>query len=501
MNKYERQSFDRFGDDLCRELLRYLSLSDCLKFESVSAQFKRNLFNSQSKLDLNINRMSGMADTSQSLMGLTFVYDRRNYYYLSRTEFESVLNKCPNISHVCLKRRLIANRYYLEEKSNRFSERYVISDEHLFGIIGEKCRFLSAVQLEGLERDVSRNAWQLFGEKCGHSLRSITIYAWNPFDMSSDSLHLLFRLCQNLIECKTNLNVNTFIRDDNSDGDVFLPNIQKIEAHFNAETDFERFAEQYSDKVEEIDLREYLNKVEGVDDKFYECLLMEVSRFERLKVFDLQLIPSTEMCDKGFDRGLSSIAKRCRQLAVLSLNVCKSEDFFENMTEKFQYLKRLNLQRNYENDGYVDRLKCCPNLIHLTFGVLRNHYFLNNVSKYLPKLKAIRLFDNRITNSDLESMANLNDLYFIEIGVYGYSILTDLGLREFINRCANIRKIKTRMDISVQTLNAFIDRADSNPNQNYMLSGITVNDMVSVDDENVTTRTANNIYFDLKFEP
>ena len=50
--EYSRDSFTRFGDDLCEEILQYLSISDCLRCECVSKQFKRNVFQRQYKLNL-----------------------------------------------------------------------------------------------------------------------------------------------------------------------------------------------------------------------------------------------------------------------------------------------------------------------------------------------------------------------------------------------------------------------------------------------------------------
>ena len=44
VHHFSRDSFDRFGDDLTEVLLQYLKLSDKLRLESVSKQWKRCIY-------------------------------------------------------------------------------------------------------------------------------------------------------------------------------------------------------------------------------------------------------------------------------------------------------------------------------------------------------------------------------------------------------------------------------------------------------------------------
>ncbi|CAG2167871.1 unnamed protein product, partial [Oppiella nova] len=50
---YPRDSLDRYGDDLCEEILSYLSLADCFRFECVSKQWQRSVYKRQHNLDVN----------------------------------------------------------------------------------------------------------------------------------------------------------------------------------------------------------------------------------------------------------------------------------------------------------------------------------------------------------------------------------------------------------------------------------------------------------------
>ena len=46
---YERDSMERFGDDLTEEILYYLSLKDKVKFECLSKQWQRLVFNKETE--------------------------------------------------------------------------------------------------------------------------------------------------------------------------------------------------------------------------------------------------------------------------------------------------------------------------------------------------------------------------------------------------------------------------------------------------------------------
>jgi len=47
---YSKDSFDRFGDDLCQLLLSYLSLKDRFRYECLSKQWQRVIYRTQTAL-------------------------------------------------------------------------------------------------------------------------------------------------------------------------------------------------------------------------------------------------------------------------------------------------------------------------------------------------------------------------------------------------------------------------------------------------------------------
>jgi hypothetical protein len=87
----KRQSFsDRICDDLCEVLLKYLSFEDKIKFECVSKQFQRLIFNKQ--LDIEINQYIWFekrnSDQKQNALNALTKGFKFNY-----KAFESVLKK------------------------------------------------------------------------------------------------------------------------------------------------------------------------------------------------------------------------------------------------------------------------------------------------------------------------------------------------------------------------------------------------------------------------
>ncbi len=47
---YSKYSFDRYGDDMCELILSYLSFEDKIRFECVSTQFCRLVYQKQYEL-------------------------------------------------------------------------------------------------------------------------------------------------------------------------------------------------------------------------------------------------------------------------------------------------------------------------------------------------------------------------------------------------------------------------------------------------------------------
>ena len=47
---FPRDSFDRFGDDICEEILQYLTFADKIRLQCLSKQFSRTVFAKQYRI-------------------------------------------------------------------------------------------------------------------------------------------------------------------------------------------------------------------------------------------------------------------------------------------------------------------------------------------------------------------------------------------------------------------------------------------------------------------
>ena len=104
---YERDSMERFGDDLTEEVIQYLWLEEKVKFEYVSKQWQRLVFNKQIELHLNSYR------DSHRMNSLYYLFVCKKYVHkFDRRILKSVLMKCPNISRVYLKSNDMFIKYY-----------------------------------------------------------------------------------------------------------------------------------------------------------------------------------------------------------------------------------------------------------------------------------------------------------------------------------------------------------------------------------------------------
>ena len=91
---------DRFCDDLCEDILQYLSLEDKLRIECVSKQFQRTVFQRQYELYINVQIQRVFWSESESDF---------NYLIQSLDLFKALLKKCPNIRVFAV---ILASCYY-----------------------------------------------------------------------------------------------------------------------------------------------------------------------------------------------------------------------------------------------------------------------------------------------------------------------------------------------------------------------------------------------------
>ena len=95
-----KKSFsDRICDDLCEEILQYLSLEDKLKLEGVSKQFQRTVLKKHYELSIDTdNRMQYRKINGRYTYTTTQFFIEEKFIDLNLLEV--LLKKCPNITSI-----------------------------------------------------------------------------------------------------------------------------------------------------------------------------------------------------------------------------------------------------------------------------------------------------------------------------------------------------------------------------------------------------------------
>src|SRR5882672_7371031 len=84
--KYSKDSFDRFGDDLCSVLLSYLPVDHKLRFECLSTQWQRLVFSRQTHLEIDLKILNNIKPFKNKSLNLS--------------GFEALLKKCEYITAI-----------------------------------------------------------------------------------------------------------------------------------------------------------------------------------------------------------------------------------------------------------------------------------------------------------------------------------------------------------------------------------------------------------------
>ena len=140
-DNYRRDSFDdRFCDDLCEEILQYLSLEDKLRLNCVSKQFHRILFKKQYELYI---PMRGLEErkifSNKEYFGFRRVHNYYNFEDQSLDSFKALLKKCPNITSIELDGQHQSNTNFKPDKFNQVFQLIIeITNYELIKRLGEE---------------------------------------------------------------------------------------------------------------------------------------------------------------------------------------------------------------------------------------------------------------------------------------------------------------------------------------------------------------------------
>jgi hypothetical protein len=232
-NGFEFDSFDRFGDHLCEELISYLSISDKIRLECVSKQWKTLIFNKQNIIFVNYN-----------------VYQNNS------------IKVSTNItSDVKLFEKILQKFRFIEEIFTETTGATSYSSQ-IFGAFINNCDHLKKISSSG---DVSDNeVMAKFGQNCGQNLKFIYVNSSQEQDLIK-----IVRLTPNL-ETIHNSHKNLYFYNE-----IYFSKLKEIYFYHGLNLhQFKSFTSLYHNQIEKI----YLQFEPEMN-----YFLVELSRFENLE--------------------------------------------------------------------------------------------------------------------------------------------------------------------------------------------------------------------------
>ena len=358
-----RQSFsDRICDDLCEEILQYLSLEDKLKLEGVSKQFQRTVLNKH--FELTIETLNWKDNRT--------IKEEYNYLFIENMfidlrSLKILLKKCPNITSI-----------QLRESEDKFDYNPV------FRLITKYCNNLR--QIDFGEIEINDENIEEFQRNFGPKLKSIyRLNDANSYNLFPNIKKLDFdENHKDLEEVIPRLKLNKLTAME-----LVLESQDMVETCVRTFPTLRYFhLDFYSDKINE--------------NAIYNSLEF-ISNLKHLIDFYFQ---ASEVNYKLICDSLKRMANKCQKLkrVDISFDITEISDIrlILSSIKAFPALKRLELRlyanfNNVFNDNFsFEAFKGLSNLTHLT---LYTNYFLfglKDIDIYLPNLQYLVL-ENRFT--------------------------------------------------------------------------------------------------------
>ena len=405
--KQKRKSFsERICDDLCEEILQYLSLEDKLRLECVSKQFQRTVFQRQLYFYINI----GGEDDHESYLKNKNLKTYHNYYYIgdqSIDTFIALLKKCPNITSIELNG---SNHYYLNYDSKKVDQ--------VFQLIIENCNNLSEVIV--LNDIISNESnfdefHQKFGPKIKY-LRSLKTF-------------------RKLIESNLFPNIERIEINSEAIDHSIIPHL-KLDKLKQFEIMIAQGQEHMVQKV--IDTFPTLTHFDVVftseDENAIYKSLKNISKFKHLihfKFIHWEVRHDFLGTNNRFCRLLKQMANKSQTLKSIEFGFCfndQNSDIRQLLSQlkAFPALKRLSLWLVWLNDEDEDNIdinetfsfelfKGLSNITHLSLRFACDQHLYESIVKdidiYLPKLQYLQLReDHPLFETSSEGVTQMADI-------------------------------------------------------------------------------------------
>ncbi|XP_054155951.1 uncharacterized protein LOC128954400 [Oppia nitens] len=394
-----KDSFDRFGDDLCQLLLQYFQMDDRLRLQSVSKQWLALIFTTQTDLVFD--------DKLLKLFGMNSFFNKKQTLKL----FKSIVKKCPNITTVTINDftadyfKLLTNNKYCSRLThislNHNYYHYHNSYGKSFVLFCQ--RFGQQLQTFKINGKSIKGGDELF-HKCIDSFRNLKTLDITTRDRSM-GLDVIFADNKSYILPKTMQSLTLGL--DN--------NFIKL---------FTKFTDIYGQQIKSLNLLVY-DKLK--DEHNFKTLTAGLSQMQQLKQLAISL-----PVDFGTDQTiqlLTTIGRRCRQVIEFSYTSKVSgidlNKIFVSIAEHMSpQLRRLSVDCYHKYDEQFpltsDSLKRLHRLTHLTLHVYNwliiGDCFLSNLHRNLPRLQYIKCDYLSITQKSITALgqlAHLMDVYLL----------------------------------------------------------------------------------------
>ncbi|CAG2102289.1 unnamed protein product [Medioppia subpectinata] len=353
---YAKNSFDRFGDDLCGHILSYLSLDDRFDYECVSKQFQRTVF--ESVVDIALH----------------------DKFVRSRTD---------------------------------------VNDMKMLATISRKCSHIHTIDIRRIDTKKLPEVLTIFRNNCRHLRNIYCILDTNTAQMMPEFGPMVTQIdgiwlderqvlndCHHLSRLRSSLS-NCF---DNTSGKLLVKNLQRIEFSYNISNNNQQLSAFVAQN-------QSLRSVEFIDSGYqtHESLTEmaeQLSRLPQLRHLELDLKPTNGQ--NSLDESLRTIGQKCRQLKRLTLrlsynNNCGLEDQSLDSLRSYPRLKRLDLIiRVIIDDVFLDPMKHCHRLTHLSLNSsqMSDNLFVN-CDKHWPRLQYLFIKTNDMTVECLDHISRL----------------------------------------------------------------------------------------------
>ena len=445
-----KSSFERFGDDLSELILSFLPITDKLRYECVSKQFQRLVFNKQHVLDIHVFGIIEPQFGSHLVKCLLVSNEKTFHKTINKKAFECVLKKFNRIKslNICDQIRV---------------------DNSVIALIANNCHHLQELIIDAKSfNDIDESFIKLLGQKCGQKLKSIDFSYYCSYYNNKSSI--LYGFSPNIKEfCFNDLKIIT------SKPNNFYTKLEKIV--FGSQSfsfgEFTRFVDSYCNQIKSISISIHNFSDSDEDSVNVETqLFKQLSRFIKLENLWLDMSDDT-INYRYIAKDLESIAMKCKKLKFLDFEVninnystlVSFSDKFCKILSKFKSLVKCKFVVEFDYDfeeldldSKKRKIECLDPLLsleslHLNIPLLTDKHF-DSIDVNAPKLAIFEVTSKNcvLTDKTLLNLAKIKTLSSIDITKINADIeekcediafkITDIGFIEILKNCPKIEKLE-----------------------------------------------------------